>query len=190
MQHTVGKLSTRTTTLLWTSSRSKVCTQNYGPPKLRESQVWKFWNSHLKVPRQNAIWMWASCKGTKYTIRGKMVTSPKSGLWWVLWVQICPWFVLAPKALQLCTNQLVVWFVQVRVSDWSACQSSYSHPETPTCPSTLEVLRAKEHAPTSYYFVVFILDSHLSLLRRLGVRHKVLLHSFIFLLFFNEHRIH
>jgi len=28
------------------------------------------------------------------------------------------------KVLQLRTNQLVVWFVQVHVSDWNACQSS------------------------------------------------------------------
>jgi hypothetical protein len=42
---------------------------------------------------------------------------PKSRPWWVLWVRICLWFVLAPKVLQLCTNQLVVYFVQIRVSD-------------------------------------------------------------------------
>jgi hypothetical protein len=33
---------------------------------------------------------------------------PKSGPWWVLWVWICPWLVLAPKVFQQCTNQLVV----------------------------------------------------------------------------------
>jgi hypothetical protein len=44
-------------------------------------------------------------------IRGKVVASPKSGPWWVLWVWVCPWLVLAPKVLQLCANQLVVWFV-------------------------------------------------------------------------------
>ncbi len=32
---------------------------------------------HLEVPGQNAIWMWASRRGTKYTIRGKMVASPQ-----------------------------------------------------------------------------------------------------------------
>jgi hypothetical protein len=57
---------------------------------------------------QNAIWMWASWRGTKYTIKGKVVASPKFGPWWVLWVQVCPWFILAPNVLQLCTNQLVV----------------------------------------------------------------------------------
>ncbi len=50
-------------------------------------------------------------------LRGKVVASPKSGPWWVLWVWVCPWLVLAPKALKLCINCLVlvlckfVWIV-------------------------------------------------------------------------------
>jgi hypothetical protein len=56
--------------------------------------------------------------------RGKVVTAPKSGLWWVLWIWICPWFILAPKVLQLCTHQLVVWFC-VGPCEWLvACHSS------------------------------------------------------------------
>jgi hypothetical protein len=50
------------------TSQSKVCTQSYRAPKSRESQ---FWDSHLGVPRQNAICMWALWRGTKYTIRGE-----------------------------------------------------------------------------------------------------------------------
>jgi hypothetical protein len=72
----------------------------------------------LGSPKKNVIWMLVSWPTTKYTIRGKVMASPKSRSWWVLWVRICPWLVLAPKMLQLCTNQLVVWFVQVCVSDW------------------------------------------------------------------------
>jgi hypothetical protein len=60
------------------------------------------------VLRQNDIWMWASWRGTKYTIKGKVVVSPKSGPWWVLWVRVCMWLILTPKVLKLCTNQLVV----------------------------------------------------------------------------------
>jgi len=37
--------------------------------------------SHLGVSRQTTIWMWASWRGTKYTIRGKVVASPKSRPW-------------------------------------------------------------------------------------------------------------
>jgi hypothetical protein len=65
-----------------------VCRESYGPPKLQKSQVWEFWDSHLGVPGQNAIWMWPSWRGTKYTIRGKVVASPKFEPWWVLWIRV------------------------------------------------------------------------------------------------------
>jgi hypothetical protein len=98
-------------------SQSEVFTQSDGPPKLQESQLWEFRNSHLGFLGQNAIWVPVPWPGTKYIIRGKMVASPKSEPWWVLWVRVCPWFVLAQKVPKLCINQLVVWFTQVRVSD-------------------------------------------------------------------------
>jgi hypothetical protein len=63
---------------------------------------------------------------------------------------------LCTKVLQLHTNQLVVWFVQVRVNDWNACQSSKFHPEALACPSALEMLQAKERAPTPSPFVVHL----------------------------------
>jgi hypothetical protein len=71
------------------------------------------WESQDKMTfgRQNDIWVLVPCPGTKYIIRGKVVASPKFGLWWVLWVRICPWLIRVPKVFQLCTNQLVVWFV-------------------------------------------------------------------------------
>jgi hypothetical protein len=31
---------------------------------------------------------------------GEVVVSPESGPWWVLWVQICLWFILTPRVLQ------------------------------------------------------------------------------------------
>jgi hypothetical protein len=40
VQHIVGKLSTRVTTVFQTSSQSDVCMRSYGPPKSRESQLW------------------------------------------------------------------------------------------------------------------------------------------------------
>jgi hypothetical protein len=49
----------------------------------------------------------ATWRGANYTIRGKVVASPKSELWWIL----CPsysWFVLAPKVLILCTNHYML----------------------------------------------------------------------------------
>jgi hypothetical protein len=72
----------------------------------------------LGLPGQNVIWVLVLLPCTKYIIRVKVVASPKSGPWWVLWIRVRSWLVLASEVLQLCTNQLVVWFVQVRVSDW------------------------------------------------------------------------
>jgi len=53
--HTIRKLSMSVTTLLQTSSQSKVCTQGYGSPKSQESQFWEFRESHFEVPKQNDI---------------------------------------------------------------------------------------------------------------------------------------
>ncbi len=92
------------------------------------------------------------------------------GLWWIFWVHVCPWLIRAPKMLQLRTNQLVVWFVQVHVSNWITCHSSYSPSQNSNTSFYPKVLRARERAPTPYPFVVFTLDSHLSLLSSLGVR--------------------
>jgi hypothetical protein len=54
----VGKLLMRVTTLLKTSLQLKICTKNYGPPKLQETQFREFQNSQLRileVSRQNDI---------------------------------------------------------------------------------------------------------------------------------------
>jgi hypothetical protein len=52
--------------------------------------------------------------------RSKLI---RFGLWWILWIRVCPWFVCAPKMLQLCINQLVS-FVQVHMNNWPTCHSS------------------------------------------------------------------
>jgi hypothetical protein len=51
--HTVGKLSTRATTLLQTASRSELCTRSYAPSKSRESQLAGFRDSRAGVPRES-----------------------------------------------------------------------------------------------------------------------------------------
>jgi hypothetical protein len=75
------------------------CKGSYAPSKLQESQL-EFRGSHLGVPGQKAIWMWPPWRTAEYTIWEKVVASPKSGLWWVFWVQSCLWLVLTPKVLQ------------------------------------------------------------------------------------------
>jgi len=86
------------------------------------------------------------------------MVSPKSKLWWILWVYFCPWLIHAPKMLQLCTNQLVVLFMQVYVNNWPTCHLSYSHPRAPAHPSTLEMLWAKEHTQLFIWCVSKFLD--------------------------------
>jgi len=98
--HTIGKLSTRATTLLQASFQSKVYMQSYGPPKSRKFKMWKFRDSHLGIPRQNDTWVLVLWLGIEYTIRGKVVASPKSKPWWILWIRVCLWLVRAPK----CSN--------------------------------------------------------------------------------------
>ncbi len=49
VRHTIGKILTKATTLLYTSFQSEVYTQSYGAPKLRESQLQEFRDSHLDV---------------------------------------------------------------------------------------------------------------------------------------------
>jgi hypothetical protein len=51
----------------------------------------------LRMPGKSAIRMQVRRWDTENTIWGKVVASPESGLWWVKWVQGCPWFVLAPR---------------------------------------------------------------------------------------------
>ncbi len=54
MRHTVGKLSTRATTLLQTALRSEVCSQSYGASKSRESRRARFRDSRAGVPGEKS----------------------------------------------------------------------------------------------------------------------------------------
>jgi hypothetical protein len=125
-----AKILTKVTTFLQSAFQLEVCTQSYGPPKSWESQFKEFQDSNLGVTGQNDIWVLVLWPSIKNTIRGKVVASPKSRLWWVLWVCVCmwvhgcPWLICAPKVLQLYINQLVDWFVQVHVSNLLVCHSS------------------------------------------------------------------
>ncbi len=77
------------------SEQRVMTSQSSGNPN-RDSFETLSWESWDKKP----IWMWVLQKDTEYTIWGKVVTSLESGLWWVKWVQSCPWLVLAPRVLQ------------------------------------------------------------------------------------------
>jgi hypothetical protein len=103
----------------WRSTHKVMGFQSFRSPNFEN-----FETPNLGVRGQNDIWVLALWLNTKNTIRRKVVASPKSRPWWVLWVRVCLWFVHTPKVFQLCTNQLVVWFVQVNVNNWPTCHSS------------------------------------------------------------------
>jgi hypothetical protein len=178
MPHTFGKLLTRVTTLLQTSFQSKVFAQSYRPPKLRESQFRKFWVFNLGVSRQNDIWMLAMWPSTKNTIRGKVVASPKSRPWWVLWVrgssvqQKCSNYALTNLLFGLCRS---VWIIDVLITHPSP------HPGAPTRPSTLEVLWMREHTPTLYPSVVFTFELAIKSIKEFrGAWHFVFIQFYFF----------
>jgi hypothetical protein len=51
----------------------------------------------LESQDKNDIWVLVPWPSIEYTIRGKVVASPKFGPWWVLWVHVCRQLVHAPK---------------------------------------------------------------------------------------------
>jgi hypothetical protein len=115
--------------------------------------------------------MWALWRGTKYTIRGKVVASPKSRPWWILWIRVCPWLVLAPKVLQLCTNQFClilcrsIWVIKCLSFFLVPSQNSSMPLNPPKC------CKLRSVSLTPYYSIVFTSNSHLNLSRSLGPRH-------------------
>jgi hypothetical protein len=53
----------------------------------RESPCWRDFETRIRESwERKVIWMWAPWRGPEYIIRGKVVTSLKSGPWWVLCV--------------------------------------------------------------------------------------------------------
>jgi len=82
------KLSTRTTTLLQTAFRSKVCSQVMGLQCPGRPRWWDFGTPTWESWEKKTIWMWALWTGLEYTVRGKVLASPKSGPWWVLCVRV------------------------------------------------------------------------------------------------------
>ncbi len=87
VQHTIGKILRRATSLLQTSSQSKVWAGSYELPKSRESKPRQFRDSSLGVPGIKAICMRVRRSNAENIIWGKVVASPESEPWWVKWVR-------------------------------------------------------------------------------------------------------
>jgi len=77
---------------------------------------------HYRLPLESIKELGNASHGTQYTIWGKVVASFKSGLWWVLWVQICLCFIHAPKCFNyILTNWSFslckfVWVIELLVN--------------------------------------------------------------------------
>jgi hypothetical protein len=108
--HTVEKLSTRATTFLQTALRSEVCSQSYATPKLRESPLAGFRDSHAGVPGEKSHLDVGPVERSRVYYKGEGDGFPQVRAVVSLACPCCPWFVLAPKVLQLCINHLV-WVV-------------------------------------------------------------------------------
>jgi hypothetical protein len=76
----------------------------------------------LGLPRQNDIRVLVPWPSTKYTIRGKVVASLKSGPWWVLWIHVCSWLVRAPKCSNYALTNLLfglhrsMWVIELLIN--------------------------------------------------------------------------
>jgi hypothetical protein len=77
---------------------------------------------NLGIPRQNDIWVLVLWPSTKYTIRGKVVVSPKYKPWWVLWIRVCLWWIYTPQCSNYTLTNLLfglcrsVWVIELLVN--------------------------------------------------------------------------
>jgi hypothetical protein len=79
--HIFGKLSTRDTTLLQPSFNQRSTQEDMTLQNFESPNFGNFKTPNLGVLGQNDIWVQAPWLGTNNTIRGKVMTSPKFGLW-------------------------------------------------------------------------------------------------------------
>jgi len=120
------------------------------------------------VSRQNDIWVLILWPGTKYTIRGKVMASPKSGPWWVLWICVCLQLVHVLKCFNYALTNLLfglcrsVWVIELFVN--------FSNPIPELQHTPLPRSATSQGArPNSFSFYYSLLDSQLSPSRSLGV---------------------
>ncbi len=66
-----------------------------------------------------------------HTIRGKVVVSSKSKLWWILWIRVYSWLVRASKCFNYALTNLLFSLCR---SMWVAYQSSYSPSQSSNTP--------------------------------------------------------
>jgi hypothetical protein len=104
----------------------------------------------------------------KVCYKGEVVVSPKSKLWWVLWIRVCPWFVRGLKCFNYALTNLLfglcrsMWVINLLVNLPSP------HLGAPTRPSTFKMLQVKECAQTPSPSIVFIFGLVVESIKELG----------------------
>jgi hypothetical protein len=104
-------------TLFW----SEACLQRYGASKSQESQLARFRDPHSGVSGEKNHLDVGSMASHRVYYKGEGGGFPQVRVVVSLMCSCCPWFVLAPKVLQLCTNHFV-WVVCRPVWVNEACQ--------------------------------------------------------------------
>jgi len=120
MQHTVGKILTRATTLLQTASQSEVFSQSYGAPKSWESELVRFQDSHSGVPREKSHLDVGPVERCRVYYKGEGGGFPQVQAVVNLVCSCCSWLILTPK-MWLRTNHLV-WVLCRPMWVSEACQ--------------------------------------------------------------------
>jgi hypothetical protein len=121
VRHTVEKLLTRAITLLQIASQFEVCSQSYGAPKLRESHLARFRNSHSGILGEKSHLDVGSVASHRVYYKGEGGGFPQLRAVVSLVCPCCPWLILAPKVLQLCINHFV-WVMCKPIWVSEACQ--------------------------------------------------------------------
>jgi len=98
----------RAKTLLQTSSRSEVCTQIYRAPKSQGVSVLVILGLPLGSPRTKSHLDVGLVERHKIYYKGEGGGFPQVQAVMSLVSPNCPWLILTPKVLQLCTNHLVL----------------------------------------------------------------------------------
>jgi hypothetical protein len=92
-----------------------------------------------RFPLGNDIWVLVPWPGIEYTIKGKVVASPKFGLWWVLWIHVYLWFIHSPKCSNYILTDLLfglcrfVWVIDLFINLLSPHPGTLARPSIPKC---------------------------------------------------------
>jgi hypothetical protein len=80
------------------SAREIIGPQSHGNPVVGISGL------PLGSPKTKCHLDVAPVENRKKYYKGEGGGFPKFGPWWILWIRICPWLILASKVFKLCTN--------------------------------------------------------------------------------------